>query len=89
MRGFDLGTYKQTLVEEGFEPNNTWPEIRRRLYPPEDNSVREANQKLVSFVFVRNPFDRLVSCYYNKMIQRNWLTTQQDLRWIRDQILIK
>ena len=31
MRGFDLGVYKQTLVEEGFEPNNTWPEIRRNI----------------------------------------------------------
>ena len=89
MRGVDLQTYKQTLVKEGFQPNNTWPEIRRRMYPLEDCSLKEANEKLVSFAFVRDPFDRLVSCYYNKMFLKDWFTTEQDLKWIRDEILTK
>ena len=59
------------------------------MFQLEDDSIEEANKRLVSFAFVRDPFDRLVSCYYNKMVAKNWLAVQQDLRWMRDEILAK
>ncbi len=56
----------------------------------EDDSIENANDKLVSFAFVRDPFDRLVSCYYSKMTMTNWPKDHQnqtEMRWIRDKIL--
>ena len=84
-----MRTYRQTLVKEGFKQDQLRPEIKRRMYQLEDELIEEANKKLVSFTFVRDPFDRLVSCYYNKMVMTNWFKIQQDLRWMRDEILIK
>ena len=54
-----------------------------------DDSIEKANEKLVSFAFVRDPFDRLISCYYNKMLMTNWFKGHPDMRWIRDEILTK
>ena len=81
--------YRQTLLKEGFKQDEIRPEIKRRMFQLEDSSIREANQKLISFTFVRDPFDRLVSCYYNKMVMDHWLAIRQDLRWMRDEILTK
>ena len=59
------------------------------MYKLEDDSIEKANEKLVSFAFVRDPFDRLVSCYYNKMLMTDWFKAQEGLRWMRDEILTK
>ena len=89
MKGYDLKSYRKTLMTEGFRQEEIRPEIRSRIYQLKDESIEEANKRLVSFAFVRDPFDRLVSCYYNKMVMNNWLAVQQDLRWMRDEILTK
>ena len=89
VKGYDLKSYRQILVKQGFKQDELRPEIKRRMYKLEDESIEKANEKLVSFAFVRDPFDRLVSCYYNKMIMTNWFKVHQDLRWMRDEILIK
>ena len=81
--------YRKTLDNEGFRQEEIRPEIKRRMFQLEDDSIEEANKRLVSFAFVRDPFDRLVSSYYNKMVMRNWLAVRQDLRWMRDEILAK
>ena len=89
VKGYDLKSYRQILVKEGFKQDELRPEIKRRMYKLEDDSIEKANEKLVSFTFVRDPYDRLVSCYYNKMIMTNWFKIHQDLRWMRDEILTK
>ena len=48
----------------------------------------EAKKNLLSFVFVREPFERLISSYYDKM-DRDWSKPQYDLRWMRDEIIKK
>ena len=89
LKGYDLKSYRQNLVKEGFKQDELRPEIKRRLYQLKDDTIVDANKKLVSFAFVRDPFDRLVSCYYNKMVMSNWLKVYQDLRWMRDEIITK
>ena len=89
MKSYGLRRYRKTLDNEGFRQEEIRPEIKRRMFQLEDDSIEEANKKLVSFAFVRDPFDRLVSSYYNKMVMKNWLAVRQDLRWMRDEILAK
>ena len=48
----------------------------------------DAKKNLLSFVFVREPFERLISSYYDKM-DRDWSKPQYDLRWMRDEIIKK
>ena len=48
----------------------------------------DAKKNLLSFVFVREPFERLISSYYDKM-DRDWSKQQYDLRWMRDEIIKK
>ena len=48
--------------------------MKHDLYPlPNQMDLDEAaNEKLITFTFVRNPFDRFASAYYDKMTGRNW-----------------
>ena len=87
LNGYDLRTYTKKLRLAGFKQDQLRPEIRRRMYPLRDETIQAANDKLLSFAFVRDPFDRLVSCYYNKMVMKNWSEKKQDLKWMRDEIL--
>ena len=77
------------LEKKGFKQEEVRPEIKRRMFKLVDDSIEKANEKLVSFAFVRDPFDRLVSCYYDKMLMTNWFKAHKDLRWMRDEILTK
>ena len=61
--------------------------IRKRLFTIENgSSIREANSKLLSFVFVRDPISRIISAYYDKMY-RDWSKPQFDLTWMRNEII--
>ena len=77
------------LEKKGFKQEEVRPEIKRRMFKLVDDSIEKANEKLVSFAFVRDPFDRLVSCYHDKMLMTNWFKAHKDLRWMRDEILKK
>ena len=81
--------FRNKLVKEGFKQDEIRPEIKRRMFQLKENSLNLANEKLLSFAFVRDPFERLASCYYNKMVMSNWHRVKQDLRWMRDEILVK
>ena len=84
LRGYELKKYRETLMKKhGLVQSQIRPEIRKRHFALQEDSVNEANEKLVSFAFVRDPFDRLESCYYNKMVIKD-----QSLKWMRDHILV-
>ena len=91
LKGYDLKNYRQFLLDSGFHLNEIRPEIKRRLFQIKDDSKKEANTKMVSFAFVRDPFDRIVSCFHSKMVRKDWLEIEhsQQLRWMRDEILEK
>ena len=76
---------------EGYKNPSQWrPEIRRRLFNLQQISFKEAKDNLFSFVFVREPFQRIVSCYYDKMDQ-DWSKPGLAYRmtWMRNEIIEK
>ncbi len=86
MHGHIVGEYTTMLKKQGFGQMQWRPEMRRRMFQLIDENVHMANDRLLAFAFVREPFDRVVSCYHNKMTQR-WETPGHDLRWMRDDII--
>ena len=74
-----VGAFDKKLKEEGYDVSQWRPEMRRRIFPLEHNSFKDAKNELLSFVFVREPFERIVSCYHDKM-NRDWSKPQFDLK---------
>ena len=70
------------------QPPEFRPYMRQHFFPLKNNSFLDAKDDLLSFVFVREPFERLVSSYYDKM-DRDWSKPVYDLRWMRDEIIHK
>ena len=69
------------------DPSEWRPIMRQKWFHIEnDSSIQEANEKLLSFVFVRDPISRIISSYYDKMF-RDWSEPQFDLTWMRNEIL--
>lgn len=75
------------LQSQGFGQMSWRPQMRRRMFQLLDDSVPQANDRLFSFVFVREPFERIVSSYYNKMYGDWKKMTGHDMRWMRDDII--
>ena len=50
------------------------PQMKTHLYalPQNENFDEMAAQKLLTFVFVRNPFDRFAAAYYDVMLHDDW-----------------
>ena len=79
------------MKEEGYPNASQWrPEIRKRLFNLQQLSFKEAKDDLLSFVFVREPFQRIVSCYYDKM-DTDWSKPGRVFRmtWMRNEIIEK
>ena len=77
------------LRREKYGVSQRRPEMRRRLFHLQhDVSFLEANKKLFSFVFVRDPFQRIASAYYDKM-DRNWNKPAFVLSWMRNEIITR
>ena len=74
--------WNRLLKNEGFDTHQWRPEIRKRLFPLQHSSFKDAKKDLLSFVFVREPFTRIVSSYHNKM-NRDWSKPQFDLKVAR------
>ena len=78
------------MKNEGFQQHQVRTELKKRLFPLQSDSMWTANKNLLTFAFVRDPFDRIESCYQNKMVQGNWMLWtkgEKDLRWMRDIII--
>ena len=74
--------YDNKLKDEGYNVSQWRPEMRRRNFFLKHNSFKDARRDLTSFVFVREPFTRIVSSYHDKM-DRDWSIPQFDLRVAR------
>ena len=66
------------------------PELRKKFFRLKQDSFLQAKNSLLSFVFVRDPFQRLASTYWDKM-DRNWSNplSVYDGQEMRDEILQK
>ncbi len=85
----DIDKYQQKLrKKEHMDPSQFRPTLRERFFPLKNDTFVQAKDSLLSFVFVREPFERLASSYYDKM-NRDWSKSVYDLRWMRDEILQK
>ena len=71
IRGFEK-TYTRFLINN-IKDDEIRPFIRDTLYPkPRDISLKNANDLLMTFAFIRNPFNRLVSAYNDKLKRNQW-----------------
>ena len=71
----------------GLDASQYRPELRKKYFRLKQDSFLQAKNGLLSFVFVREPFQRLASAYWDKM-DRNW-TTQHQAQSMRNEILLK
>jgi hypothetical protein len=80
------------MMKNRFNLNATQfrPELRKKFFPLKQDSFLKAKNGLLSFVFVREPFQRLASAYWDKM-DRNWTSIYKthQAQEMRDEILIK
>ena len=60
--------------------------MRKKWFKSKDNNILNANQGLLSFVFVRDPISRIISSYYDKMYGDY---AHNVLKWMRDEIIQK
>ena len=81
-----VSKFDNKLKNDGYNVSQWRPEMRRRNFFLQHNSFKDARRHLISFVFVREPFTRIVSCYHDKM-DRDWSLPQFDLRVARCLIL--
>ena len=89
LKGKNIGEVTKKLKDQlHLQPPEFRPYMRQHLFPLKNNSFLDARDDLLSFVFVREPFERLVSSYYDKM-DRDWSKPVYDLRWMRDEIIHK
>ena len=69
LRGMSVVYYDKKLKREGYNISQWRPQMRERIFPLEHISFIDARKDLLSFVFVREPFQRIVSCYHDKMMK--------------------
>ena len=74
-----ISNYSKKLKSEGYKVQQWRPKMRERIFPLQHTSFLDARKDLLSFVFVREPFQRIVSCYHNKMMQHSGLTVARSL----------
>lgn len=86
LHGYDITKYQKKLSNQHISHDQWRPEMRKNIFYLRNQSFVQARDSLLSFVFVREPFERLVSTYHNKMV-RDWSKPAFDLRWMRDEIL--
>ena len=87
LKGLSVVRFIFQLRRANYGVSQWRPEMRKSLFHLQhDVSFLEAQKKLFSFVFVRDPFQRIASAYYDKM-SRNWNKPAYDLRWMRDEII--
>jgi chondroitin 4-sulfotransferase 11 len=66
-----------TLGIPPYDPSQPDKYIHRRIYPYAKRArIYGAYKDYFKFSFVRNPFDRLVSCYSNKLAQDKYLNNE-------------
>jgi len=89
LKGKNIHEVNKELANQlHLQPPEFRPYMRQHFFPLKNNSFLDARDDLLSFVFVREPFERLVSSYYDKM-DRDWSKPVYDLRWMRDEIIHK
>ena len=89
LKGKNIDEVTKKLKDQlHLQPPEFRPYMRQHFFPLKNNSFLDARDDLLSFVFVREPFERLVSSYYDKM-DRDWSKPVYDLRWMRDEIIHK
>ena len=88
LKGKNIDEVTKKLNQLHLQPPEFRPYMRQHFFPLRNNSFLDAKDDLLSFVFVREPFERLVSSYYDKM-DRDWSKPVYDLRWMRDEIIHK
>ena len=71
-----ISNYSKKLKSEGYKVQQWRPKMRERIFPLQHTSFLDARKDLLSFVFVREPFQRIVSCYHDKMMQ-DWSKPQK------------
>lgn len=76
------------MMKKKIPPNKHRPLMREEHFPLKNETFTQAKESLLSFVFVREPFARIVSAYNDKMV-RDWSKPVFDLRWMRDEIMEK
>ena len=86
LRGMSVVYYDKKLKREGYNISQWRPKMRERIFPLQHVSFIDARKDLLSFVFVREPFQRIVSCYYDKMM-KDWSKPQPQLTVARSLIL--
>ena len=79
LNGRNIIKWNKLLKNEGLDTHQWRPEIRKRLFPLQHSSFKDAKKDLLSFVFVREPFTRIVSSYHDKM-NRDWSKPQFDMK---------
>lgn len=89
LHGHNVVVYNHDLIAEGFPQEELRPETRRRIFYIRNETIHDAIESLFSFVFVREPFSRIVSSYHNKMVKDWSRPSLQHLRWMRNEILTR
>ena len=88
LKGIDVGKFNQNMIRKyNASISQLRPEMRRIFFPLKQESFIKARQGLLSFAFVREPFERLASAYWDKM-DRHW-SMRSDYKEMRDEILKK
>ena len=85
MNGKDIAEETRKAIQKSrphLKLQEVRPYLRQHYFKLRNNTFLEAKQRLLSFVFVREPFERLVSSYYDKM-DRDWSNPSQDERFTR------
>ena len=89
LNGHDISKFNaKARGQLHLQPPNYRPYMRKHYFQLRNKSFIDAKHNLLSFVFVRDPFERIVSSYYDKM-DRDWSKPAFDLRWMRDEIIQK
>ncbi len=71
--GYEFSDYVSQLDKEGVGLEFRRRTMKSRLYQfPEDLTLEEAARRFVTVAFVRDPWDRFVSAYFEKLRRPNW-----------------
>ena len=88
--GYDWTRYSAKLAHRKI-PRNKWrTHIPQTLFPaPGGKTLKEANDGLLSFAFVRHPFSRLASTYFEKIVHEyKSRGDSSEYHWLHTAILV-